>query len=846
MRQYLGFKHQHPGFLLLFRMGDFYELFYEDAERAARLLDLAMTVRGQSAGRPIPMAGVPAHAVENYLARLVKLGESVAICEQMEEPGSGRGPVKRKVVRRITPGTLSEESLLEENVERPLVSLAEGGGLAVLDLSSGRFTLAQPAPNALAEELQRIRPAELLVPEDLQLPPGTGAAPTVRRLPPWHFEPDTGARLLREHYAVRSLDGFGIADARAAVAAAGALLQYVRDTQGDASLVHLHAPRVEHGSDALLLDSAARRNLELDASLAGDTKPSLYGIMNTTRTPMGARLLHRQLQRPPRDRELLLSRQQVVAEFLDGGHSYRQIRELLGGIGDLERLLGRLSLGTSRPRDLVQLRRTLDILPRLAESLSERQAPLFRELRGPIRPFPELLQHLQRAVVDAPPPHLREGGVLRDGYHADLDALRGQSRTGGANLEELATRERERTGIPGLKVGYNRVSGYYIEIGKNQQHQVPPDYHYLQALKSALRYSTPELKQLEHQVLGAREQALILEKRLYEALIAACTEHIQPLQDAARAIAMLDVLACFAERAHTLQFCRPVLSAQDGLEIRGGRHPVVCELLDHPFTPNDLQLGDPRRLLIITGPNMGGKSTYMRQTALIVILAHLGSYVPAKEACIGPVDRIYTRIGASDDLAGGRSTFMVEMTEMADILNNATARSLVLMDEVGRGTGTLDGLALAWASASYLAAHTGALTLFATHYFELTRLAETLHSVHNVHLEAAEHDNRIVFLYRVEPGPADRSYGLQVARLAGVPDTVVCHAREELHVLERRMAGGEPGESAHSGTPPASTPQQPSPTAELEELLRKLEPDGMTPRAALEAIYRIRALIGVE
>lgn len=843
MRQYLGFKEQHPGFLLLFRMGDFYELFYGDAERAARLLDLALTVRGQSAGRPIPMAGVPVHAVENYLARLVKLGESVAICEQVEEPGSSRGPVKREIVRLITPGTLSEEILLDENIERPLVSLAKGGGLAVLDLSSGRFSLAEPGLNLLAEELQRIHPAELLVPEDLELPPGAEVCITVRRLPPWHFETVTGKRLLCEQYAVQSLASFGIADMPLAIAAAGALIQYVRDTQGGALLLHLHAPRVECRADTLILDTTARRNLELETALSGDAEPSLYSVINTTRTAMGARLLRRQLQRPPRSCTVQQQRQEAVAEFLDKYRDCEESRELLGGIGDLERLLGRLSLGTSRPRDLVQLRHTLESLPQLKEVLGKQQAPLLGELLGSIQPLPKLLDLLQRAVVDVPPAHLRDGGVLRNGYHAELDALRSQGDKGGIDLEELAERERKRTGIAGLKVGYNRVSGYYITVSKNQQLPVPPDYAFLQELKNAMRYSTPELKQLEYQVLGAREKALALEKRLYEILLATCAEHVRPLQATAQAIAVLDMLACFAERARSLNFCRPALLEQNGLEIRGGRHPVVCELLDHPFTPNDLELGEPHRLMIITGPNMGGKSTYMRQVALIVILAHLGSYVPAEEARIGPIDRIYTRIGASDDLAGGRSTFMVEMTEMASILNSATAQSLVLMDEVGRGTGTLDGLALAWAAASHLAERSRALTLFATHYFELTHLAERLPSACNVHLEATEHGNRIVFLYRVEPGPADRSYGLQVARLAGVPDIVVHHAREELHKMERRMA--ETGEQAGEETAAQPTPQptqHPLATAELTSFLQGLEPDQMTPREALETIYRICAM----
>ena len=727
-------------------------------------------------------------------------------------------------------------------MERPLASLTEGCGLAVLDLSSGRFTLSEPRAAALTEELYRIRPAELLVPEDMQLPSGLDAGITVRRLPPWHFDAQTGERLLLAHYAVQSLEGFGCVGRHRAVAAAGALLQYARSTQGDSSLAHLRPPRIEHCEDALLLDETARRTLELDTSLSGDPGASLFGVLNTTRTPMGTRLLRRLLHRPTRDRALLQERQTAIAEFLEEGDGYRRVRRLLGGIGDLERLLGRLALGTSRPRDLVQLRRALENLPVIRETLGEPRATLLQELRGPIRPFPELLDRLQRAVVDAPPAQLRDGGVLRKGYDEELDALRRHGQEGSTDLEALAAQERRRTGISGLRVGYNRINGYYIEIGKRLQDQAPPDYRYLQALKSSVRYSTSELKRLEQQVLGAREKALALEKRLYEALLRTCTEALPALQTAAASCAMLDVLCCLAERAETLRFCRPELSEQDGLDIRGGRHPVVCELLEHPFTPNDLQLGDPTRLMLITGPNMGGKSTYMRQTALIVILAHLGSYVPAQQARIGPVDRIYTRIGAADDLAGGRSTFMVEMTEMAAILHNATAQSLVLMDEIGRGTGTLDGLALAWAAASHLADRIGSLTLFATHYFELTRLAEALDSACNVHLEAAEHGNRIVFLYQVKPGPANRSYGLQVARLAGVPEAVVRHAREELQTLETRMAqaGDLPPEAPEPSPPPAR------PSSPLIDFLHTLDPDQMSPREALETMYRIFEQIDIK
>ncbi len=839
MQQYLGFKQQHPGYMLLFRMGDFYELFYEDAERATRLLDLALTTRGRSAGKPIPMAGVPAHAMENYLVRLVRHGESVAICDQVEPPTNSRGPMRREVVRLITPGTLSEESLLEAGTECPLASVymdaGQRVGLAVLDLSSGRFTLAEPSLQALSGELQRIRPAELLLPEAAEWLSADSYPGTVRRLPDWHFKPELGERLLLEQYAVHNLDGFGCTQLRAAIAAAGALLQYARDTQRVTRLPHLQPPRTEYHEDALLLDGTAWRNLELETALSGAPGQSLLGVMDTTRTPMGTRLLKRLLQRPLQDRTRLLQRQAAITALLEA-HGYRDFRETLSSIGDLERILGRLALGTSRPRDLVQLRNTLELLPRLETLLTKQECPLLQRLAVPITPFPELLRRLQQALTDTPPSQLREGGILRDGYDQALDALRQLGKEGGTHLEQLAQRERERTDITGLKVGYNRINGYYIEIGKAQQAQVPADYHYLQALKSSLRYSTAELKQLEQQVLGAHDRALALEKQLYGELLEYCASHIQSLQAASSAMAMLDVLACLAERACTLKFCRPELSTQTGLEIQGGWHPVVAALLQDPFTVNALHIREPKRLMIITGPNMGGKSTYMRQNALIVILAHIGSYVPAKTARIGPVDRIYTRIGASDDLVGGRSTFMVEMTEMARILNNATRRSLVLMDEVGRGTSTLDGLALAWAAATHLAERVQACTLFATHYFELTQLAENLDTVCNVHLKATEHDNRIVFLYKVEPGPTDRSYGLQVAGLAGVPDIVVRHAREELRNLEQRMI---PPRTSSAPAPARATP----PPDRLRSYLQELEPDRLSPREALDVLYHIRRLI---
>jgi DNA mismatch repair protein MutS len=837
MQQYLRVKAEHPDCLLFYRMGDFYELFFDDARRAAALLDIALTRRGQTAGEPIPMAGVPVHAVEGYLARLLRKGESVAICEQVGE-APGRGPMERRVVRVVTPGTVTDEALLEERRDNLLVAAHawEGRwGVAALDLASGRFTVVEvEGDEALAAELARLQPAELLVPETGAPPAGAPGA-AVRRRPPWHFDPEAAGRLLAGHFGTRDLAGFGCAGLPAAVGAAGSLLVYARETQRSA-LPHVRGLRVERREDSLVVDAVARRNLEVEVNLSGGRENTLLQVLDDTRTPMGARLLRRWLARPLRDRATLRARQQAI-ETLLGDRRWEDLAPTLRAVGDLERALARVALRSARPRDLVQLRQALAVLPALRAALAAPGDPRLDALAEAVQPFPALRARLERALVEAPPPVVRDGGVIADGYDAELDELRALDRDAGQALAEFETRERARSGIPGLRVGYNRVSGFYIELTRAQAANAPADYVRRQTLKGVERYVTPELKAFEDRVLSARERALARERTLYAELLETAAADLAALQACAEAVAEADVLANLAGRADALNLARPELTEEPGIRIASGRHPVVERCIDEPFVPNDLALGPERRMLVVTGPNMGGKSTYMRQAALIVLLAHTGSFVPAERAVIGPVDRIFTRIGAADDLAGGRSTFMVEMTEVANILHNATRESLVLVDEVGRGTSTSDGLALAWACAEHLAREVGAYTLFATHFFELTALAEALEGVANVHLDAVEHGERIVFMHAVKEGPASQSYGLQVAGLAGVPAAVVARARGRLAELESRPL-------------PADRPRRQldlfvagSPAPALDAL-RRLDPDRLTPRQALDALYRLRELAG--
>ena len=784
--QYLRIKADHPDTLLFYRMGDFYELFFDDARLASKLLDIALTSRGRSGGAPIPMAGVPAHSVESYLSKLVRKGESAAICEQIGDPATSRGPVERKVTRIITPGTLTDEHLLEAHRDNLLVAVhCVGGrwGIAGLELSSGRFTCTETAGAESAQaEVERLGPAEILLSEDAPELASVREHPTLRRIPPWHFDPVSARRILVEQLGTRDLSAFELEDRPIATGAAGALIVYARDTQRGA-LPHVRTLRFEQQEDALILDAVTRRNLEITHALSGDDSATLAAIMDRAATPMGSRLLRRWLTRPIRDREAIAQRLHAVGTLIEHG-IHETVRALLTDIGDLERVLSRIGLATARPRDLAQLRAALHAVPRLREAIAGADSPRIRELTSANREFPDVAALLDRAVVETPPVLIRDGGVLATGYDAELDELRRLSTDADSFLESLETRERERTGAANLRVGYNRVHGYYIEISKAQSERAPPDYVRRQTLKGAERYITAELKQFEDRVLGARERALAREKALYDELVARLAADLPELQHCARAIAELDILCSFAERAESLDYRAPRLDEQPGIHIEGGRHPVVEQTSKQPFIPNDVELGDSRRMLVVTGPNMGGKSTLMRQTALITLLAHAGSFVPATSARIGPVDRIFTRIGAGDDLAGGRSTFMVEMTEMARILNNATPRSLVLVDEIGRGTSTYDGLALAWACARELAHRTRSFTLFATHYFELTELPRHAGGVVNVHLDAIEHGRQIVFMHRVKDGPANRSYGLAVAALAGIPDEVIARAREILGTLE--------------------------------------------------------------
>lgn len=844
MRQYLTAKAAHPDVLLFFRMGDFYELFYDDARKAARLLDITLTQRGQSAGAPIPMAGVPYHAVENYLAKLVRLGESVAICEQIGDPALAKGIVERKVVRVVTPGTVTDAALLEERRDNLLLAISAGAkdgyGLAWVDLSSGRFLLSEvPHAEALAAELARLQPAETLVDESVAWPKLVASLPGLRKRPPWHFESDAARRELNRFFGTRDLSGFGVDKLPLAIGAAGCLLGYVEETQKSA-LPHLSGMAVESASETIALDAATRRNLELDTHPSGRTEHTLLGVLDETVTPMGARLLRRWLNRPLRSREVLRARHQAIGALIDNRH-HEALREQLRGIGDLERILARVALRSARPRDLSTLRDGLLAAPELREKIAELDSPLLHALVNRIGDHAETAALLRRAIVEQPPVLQRDGGVINDGYDAELDELRRLSTHADQYLVELEEREKAASGIPTLKVGYNRVHGYYIEISKAQSDKAPTHYTRRQTTKNAERYITEELKQFEDKVLSAKERSLMRERALYEALLDTLTEKLEPLKQAAAAIAELDVLATLAERAGTLDWTAPELADEPGIAIERGRHPVVEKVREEPFEPNDLRLADGRRMLVITGPNMGGKSTYMRQNALIVLLAHIGSYVPASRAAIGPVDRIFTRIGAGDDLSRGQSTFMVEMSETANILHNATAHSLVLMDEVGRGTSTYDGLALARAAAVHLATASRAFTLFATHYFELTELAGEFAGIANVHLDAVEYGEQLVFMHAVKDGPANRSFGLQVAALAGLPKAVIADARRTLAELERGMHT-----HASAPAPAAASPQlglfaPPAPSA-VEHALDAIDPDALTPRDALEALYRLKQL----
>jgi len=875
MQQYLRIKAEHPDMLLFYRMGDFYELFHEDAARAAKLLDITLTQRGASNGQPIKMAGVPYHAAEQYLARLVKLGESVAICEQIGDPATSKGPVERKVVRIVTPGTVTDSAMLEEKRDCLLLALHQRHGkvgLAWMNLASGQFFVCETSAENLPAELERLQPSEILHAESARPPVNSHAA--LKSLPAWHFELDTARRALCQQFATLDLAGFGCDDFSVGIEAAGALLGYAKLTQGQA-ISHIRSMQVYSAERYVRMDAATRRNLEITQTLRGESAPTLLSLLDTCATNMGSRLLHHWLHHPLRDRNVLCARLDAV-EQLD--ELYRTVHEQLKPCVDVERITTRIALRSSRPRDLSGLRDTLLALPQLQTALVGRAPPqgggrcvprccattpplsarqdddvglkpdlqnhsLIASLADALQAERILVELLQKTIKAEPSSVLREGGVIADGFDAELDELRGIQTNCGDFLLALEARERARSGIATLKVEYNRVHGFYIEVTHAQSANVPDDYRRRQTLKNAERYITPELKTFEDKALSANERALAREKFLYEQLLDQLAPFIPQLQRIAAAIAELDVLATFAERAATLNFSAPQFSDNAQISIAQGRHPVVEAQANEKgqgrFTPNDTTLSDARRMLLITGPNMGGKSTYMRQVALIALLAHVGCFVPARQAVLGELDQIFTRIGASDDLASGRSTFMVEMTEAANILHNATEKSLVLVDEIGRGTSTFDGLALAYAIARHLLEKNRSYTLFATHYFELTRLAEEFAQLANVHLAAIEHQHSIVFLHSVNEGAASQSYGLQVAALAGVPNDVIKAAKKQLRKLEQNSAAQNPQGDLFDSKPEMQEPEE----HPALESLREVQPDELSPKDALEKLYQLKRLV---
>ena len=847
MQQYLKLKAENPDILLFYRMGDFYELFYDDAKKAAALLDISLTKRGQSAGNPIPMAGVPYHAVEGYLAKLVQLGEPVAICEQVGDPATSKGPVERKIVRIVTPGTVSDEALLPERQDNLIVAVyqeKEKFGLATLDMTSGRFQLCEPhSKEALQAELQRINPVELLYCEDFVEMAIIEHYKGLRRRPIWEFELSTAISELNRQFGTKDLRAFGVEKSPLGLAAAGCLLQYAKETQR-ASLPHIQSISVIQNNDNIQLDAATRRNLELTQNLAGGTENTLASVLDKCVTPMGSRLLKRWIHQPIRQTDILLKRQKTIGEIIEQD-LYHELQPYLQQVGDMERILARVALRSARPRDLTRLRTALEQIEPIKSLIHTKTSSNLTALSAQISDFSAQIELLQKAIIETPPLLIRDGGVIAEGYNAELDEWRTLSAGATQYLENLEQRERESTGIDTLKIGFNAVHGYYIQISQGQSHKAPIHYVRRQTLKNAERYIIPELKEYEDKVLKSKGAALALEKQLYDELFDLLLPHLGQLQLASLALSELDVLVNLAERAETLNYVAPQFSDEIGVKIENGRHPVVEQVLKDPFIANPVNLNQQRHLLIITGPNMGGKSTYMRQTALITLMAYIGSFVPADSAVIGQIDRIFTRIGASDDLASGRSTFMVEMTEMANILHQATSQSLVLIDEIGRGTSTYDGLSLAWACAEWLAKKTRSLTLFATHYFELTALPEQIEGIANIHLDALEHNNTIAFMHAVQDGAASKSYGLAVAALAGVPQSVIKLAKQKLHQLEKlsaqngdqqiqhlRALNQHQGELAFEAEPDA-----------LREAIEQLDPDELSPKQALAYLYQLKKML---
>lgn len=845
MQQYLKIKAEHPDILLFYRMGDFYELFFDDAKRASQLLDISLTKRGKTDGDPIPMAGVPYHAVEGYLAKLVQLGESVAICEQIGDPATSKGPVERKIVRIVTPGTISDEALLQERQDNLIACVyyeKKIFGLATLDMTSGRFQISEhPNEIALTTELQRIMPVEILYPEDFAyiklLEPYKG----LRRRPNWEFELVTAIKLLTKQFGTQDLKGFGVETAIVALCAAGCLLQYAKETQRTA-LPHINAISLSQESDFIMIDVASRRNLELTQNLAGGTENTLASVLDYCSTPMGSRLLKRWIHQPLRHKKSLLNRQNAIKNLIQQ-ELYSDFKPMLQQIGDMERILARIALRSARPRDLTRLRQALGQLPQIIQLLQQHnQNQQFDTLLSKLQDFSELFTLLERAIIETPPLLIRDGGVIAPGYHQELDEWRELATGATQYLENLEIRERQQTGIDTLKIGYNAVHGYYIQISRGQAERAPTHYIRRQTLKNAERFIIPELKDYEDKVLKAKGAALALEKQLYDELFDLLLPHLSALQTTSLALAELDVLANLAERAETLNYVAPTFSEQTLISIEAGRHPVVETVLQDPFIANPLVLNQKRHLLIITGPNMGGKSTYMRQTALITLMAYIGSFVPAQQAVIGPIDRIFTRIGASDDLASGRSTFMVEMSEMANILHQATPQSLVLIDEIGRGTSTYDGLSLAWACAEWLATQLKSLTLFATHYFELTSLPQQLPGCINIHLDAKEHNDTIAFMHSVQEGAANKSYGIAVAQLAGVPRPVIQLAKQKLKQLEKLSLQNSQINDYQTELDFNPEPEFDANSEAILQQLAQIDPDDLTPKQALAMLYQLKKL----
>ncbi len=849
MQQYLRIKEQYPDMLLFYRMGDFYELFFDDAEKASKLLGITLTQRGASAGEPIKMAGVPYHAAEQYLAKLVKLGESIAVCEQVGDPAASKGPVAREVTRIITPGTLTDAALLEDKRDCILLALLPNDsilGLAWLNLAAGQLRVMETSSQHLLAELERLQPAEILLPETLTFTELQGKNWVLKRLPVWQFDRDKAISALTRQFETHDLQGFGCDDLLIALCAAGALLEYVRLTQGSVALP-VTSLQAEREDVYVRMDAATRRNLEISETIRGERSPTLLSLLDTCSTHMGSRLLQFWLHHPLRDRDTIQKRLDSIAALIgeNGESTHCTVRKLLRPVVDIERITARVALKSARPRDLSGLRDSLKLLPEIIQAIATCPSERTGQLIQAMQIESALVELLHKALLEEPGVVLREGNVIGDGYDAELDELRALQNNCGEFLLQLEIREKQRTGIPTLKVEYNRVHGFYIEVTHAHSEKIPDDYRRRQTLKSAERYITPELKAFEDKALSARDRALAREKYLYDGLLEMLLPYLHALQKLAASIAEIDVLCTLAERAQALDYTAPQLCGENVIVIDTGRHPVVEKQVEN-FVANDIQLGGEStgkpQMLMITGPNMGGKSTYMRQIALIALMTHCGSFVPAKRASIGVLDQIFTRIGAADDLASGRSTFMVEMTETANILHNATAQSLVLMDEVGRGTSTFDGLALAFAIARQLVTKNRSLTLFATHYFELTKLAEEFKHIKNVHLDAVEFKHHIVFLHKVSEGPASQSYGLQVAALAGVPDAVIRTARKHLIKLEQESVSRRPQLDLFSSVTQQHEDITPSDHPVIA-MLQNLSPDELSPRQALEQIYVLKKAV---